>query len=136
MLLLEAGGSDDVPQVMDPLQWPVNLGSERDWGFTSEPSTALNGRSILLSMGKVLGGVSSINVMVWAADTRTIGTNYAAASGDNPGDISRCSTSTDASRTGTASQIPAATARAVRSMSSRRRGRRRRVNGYPELRQP
>ena len=29
VLLLEAGGSDDVPQVMDPLQWPVNLGSER-----------------------------------------------------------------------------------------------------------
>ena len=35
VLLLEAGGSDDLPQVSDPLQWPLNLGSERDWGFTS-----------------------------------------------------------------------------------------------------
>jgi hypothetical protein len=33
VLLLEAGGSDDIPSVMDPRQWPQNLGSERDWGL-------------------------------------------------------------------------------------------------------
>jgi choline dehydrogenase len=82
VLLLEAGGSDDVPQVMDPLQWPVNLGSERDWGFTSEPSTAVNGRSILLSMGKVLGGGSSINVMAWARGHKNDWDHFAAESGD------------------------------------------------------
>src|SRR5215472_13155442 len=60
VLLLEAGGDDDVPAVMEPIQWPTNLGSERDWGFHALPSHRLNGRSIPLSMGKVLGGSSSI----------------------------------------------------------------------------
>jgi choline dehydrogenase len=66
VLLLEAGGSDDVPSVTEPGQWPLNLGSERDWGFKDHPNPHLNGRSILLSMGKVLGGGSSINGMAWA----------------------------------------------------------------------
>ncbi|WP_246410352.1 GMC family oxidoreductase [Granulicella aggregans] len=66
VLLLEAGGSDDVPQVMEANQWPLNLGSERDWGFQSKPSRSLNGRVLHMAMGKVLGGGSSINVMVWA----------------------------------------------------------------------
>jgi choline dehydrogenase len=66
VLLLEAGGSDDVPSVMEASQWPLNLGSERDWGFKDDPNPHLNGRSIPLSMGKVLGGGSSINVMAWA----------------------------------------------------------------------
>ena len=66
VLLLEAGGSDDVPSVMEASQWPLNLGSERDWGFKDHPNPYLNGRSIDLEMGKVLGGGSSINVMGWA----------------------------------------------------------------------
>jgi choline dehydrogenase len=66
VLLLEAGGDDDVPTVMRAEQWPLNLGSERDWGFAAQPSPHVNGRSIPLSMGKVLGGGSSINVMAWA----------------------------------------------------------------------
>jgi choline dehydrogenase len=66
VLLLEAGGSDDVPSVSEAGQWPLNLGSERDWGFKDHPNPHLNGRSIDLGMGKVLGGGSSINVMAWA----------------------------------------------------------------------
>src|ERR1700761_1565848 len=66
VLLLEAGGDDDVPAVMKAEQWPLNLGSERDWGFAAQPSPHVNGRCIPLSMGKVLGGGSSINVMAWA----------------------------------------------------------------------
>src|ERR1700736_2609711 len=66
VLLLEAGGQDDVPEVMRAEQWPLNLGSERDWNFTAQPNPHLNGRSIPYSMGKVLGGGSSINVMAWA----------------------------------------------------------------------
>ena len=38
VLLLEAGGTDDVPTVMDPAQWFQNLGSERDWNFVGEPN--------------------------------------------------------------------------------------------------
>lgn len=66
VLLLEAGGHDDVPSVMDPHQWPTNIGSDRDWGFVAEPNPHLNNRVIPMSMGKVLGGGSSINVMCWA----------------------------------------------------------------------
>jgi choline dehydrogenase-like flavoprotein len=66
VLLLEAGGSDDVPSVMEANQWPLNLGSERNWGFSSSPNSHLNGRSMPLPMGKVLGGGSSINLMVWS----------------------------------------------------------------------
>jgi choline dehydrogenase len=66
VLLLEAGGSDDMPSIMEADQWPLNLGSERDWAFMAQPNPHLNGRSIPLNMGKVLGGGSSINVMVWA----------------------------------------------------------------------
>jgi choline dehydrogenase len=66
VLLLEAGGSDDTPSVMEAGQWPLNLGSERDWAFVGQPNPHLNGRSIPLNMGKVLGGGSSINVMFWA----------------------------------------------------------------------
>jgi choline dehydrogenase len=73
VLLIEAGGSDDVPSVMEANQWHLNLGSERDWGFVGQPNRHLNGRSIPLSMGKVLGGGSSINVMAGLVATRTTG---------------------------------------------------------------
>lgn len=66
VLLLEAGGVDEAPAVSEASQWASNLGSERDWAFTSRPSQHLNNRSLGLSMGKVLGGGSSINVMVWS----------------------------------------------------------------------
>jgi len=66
VLLLEAGGSDDVRNVIEAVQWPLNLGSERTWGFVGQPSPYLNGRSIPLAMGKVLGGGSSVNAMAWA----------------------------------------------------------------------
>jgi choline dehydrogenase len=66
VLLLEAGGTDEVPSVMEANQWPLNLGSDRDWSFQGQPNARINGRSIPFSMGKVLGGGSSINVMAWA----------------------------------------------------------------------
>ena len=66
VLLLEAGGSDDMPSIKEAGQWPLNIGSERDWAFMSQPNPHLNGRSIPLNMGKILGGGSSINLMAWA----------------------------------------------------------------------
>src|SRR4030088_1595410 len=44
VLLLEAGGKDDVPTVIEAVQWPLNLGSERDWAFQAQPNRHLNGR--------------------------------------------------------------------------------------------
>jgi choline dehydrogenase len=60
----------------------MNLGSERDWSFVAEPNPHLHGRSIPLNMGKVLGGGSSINVMVWARGHRNDWERFAEVSGD------------------------------------------------------
>ena len=83
VLLLEAGGSDEVASVIEPAQWPLNLGTERDWAFTAEPNPYLNGRAIPMNMGKVLGGGSSINVMVWARGHRADWNYFAAEAGDD-----------------------------------------------------
>src|SRR5713226_6718506 len=82
VLLLEAGGSDDVPCVMEANQWQLNLGSERDWGFVGQPNPHLNGRSIPLNMGKVVGGGSSINVMAWARGHQNDWDFFASEAGD------------------------------------------------------
>src|SRR6267154_6128754 len=82
VLLLEAGGADDVPEVMRAEQWPANLGSERDWNFAAQPNPHLNGRAIPYSMGKVLGGGSSINVMAWARGHKNDWDYFASEAGD------------------------------------------------------
>jgi choline dehydrogenase len=82
VLLIEAGGSDNVETVLDPAQWPANLGSERDWGFQAQPNPHLNGRALSMSMGKGLGGGSSINVMVWARGHRSDWDFFASEAGD------------------------------------------------------
>jgi len=82
VLLIEVGGTDDIPSVMVPSQWPANLGTERDWQFTAQPNQHLNGRAIALSMGKVLGGGSSINLMVWARGHKNDWQDFASEAGD------------------------------------------------------
>ncbi|MGI4832337.1 MAG: GMC family oxidoreductase [Janthinobacterium lividum] len=82
VLLLEAGGTDAVPSVLDPTQWVANLGSERDWGFQAESTPNLNGRAISYSMGKVLGGGSSINVSAWVRGHRSDWDFFAQEAGD------------------------------------------------------
>jgi len=82
VLLIEAGGSDEVPTVMEPAAWPGNLGSATDWGFVAEPNPHLNGRALPMSMGKVLGGGSSINVMLWARGHRSDWDFFAEETGD------------------------------------------------------
>src|SRR5262249_27772667 len=51
VLLLEAGGTDDLPSVRDAGQWLANVGTELDWGFQAAPNQVLNGRSLSLSAG-------------------------------------------------------------------------------------
>jgi choline dehydrogenase len=82
VLLLEAGGYDTAPAVVEARQWPANLGTERDWAFRAEPNPRINGRSIRMSMGKVLGGGSAVNVMVWARGHCTDWDFFAAEAGD------------------------------------------------------
>jgi choline dehydrogenase len=82
VLLIEVGGSDSVPEVEMAAAWPLNLGSARDWGFAALPNPNLNGRAIPMSMGKVLGGGSSINVMLWARGHKSDWDYFAAEAGD------------------------------------------------------
>ena len=82
VLLVEAGGTDDKESVMNPNHWPRTLGSELDWGFRAEPNPNLNGRAIGYSMGKVLGGGSSINVSTWSRGHRADWDFYASESDD------------------------------------------------------
>jgi choline dehydrogenase len=83
VLLVEAGGDDSATSVNEPSQWPTNLGTERDWGFKGLPNPQINGRSIPFSMGKVVGGGSSINSMVWARGHR-VDWDYFAAEANDP----------------------------------------------------
>ena len=82
VLLLEAGGRDEVPSVTEPARWVENLGSERDWNFVDQPNPHLKGRSIPLGMGKVLGGGSSINGMGWARGRKNDWDFFASESGE------------------------------------------------------
>jgi choline dehydrogenase len=82
VLLLEAGGCDDVPEVMEPNQWAMNLGNERDWNFQAQPNPHLNGRAIPMNMGKVLGGGSSINLMAWSCGHKNDWDFFASEAGD------------------------------------------------------
>jgi choline dehydrogenase len=82
VLLLEAGGSDETDLVLDTDRWPMNLGGELDWSFVTEPNPNLNGRSNLYSMGKVLGGGSSINVGTWSRGHQADWDIYATETGD------------------------------------------------------
>jgi choline dehydrogenase len=82
VLLLEAGGSDELHLVMDPTLWVRAIGSELDWGFVAAPNSQLNGRAIPYSMGKVLGGGSSMNVSTWSRGHKADWDAYAAEADD------------------------------------------------------
>jgi choline dehydrogenase-like flavoprotein len=83
VLLLEAGGDDDAPSVTVANRWLTNLDSEYDWGFKGAPNPRIYGRELPFSMGKVLGGGSAINAMVWARGHRS-DWNFFAAEADDP----------------------------------------------------
>lgn len=83
VLLVEAGGSDDLPTIGNPTAWLANLGSDQDWGYVAEPNPHLNGRAMSLSMGKVLGGGSSINASCWSRGHKQDWDFFAAEAGDD-----------------------------------------------------
>ena len=66
VLLLEAGGKDDYIWTKIPVGYLYCIGNPKvDWGFKTEPEPGLNGRAIDYPRGKVLGGCSSINGMIY-----------------------------------------------------------------------
>jgi choline dehydrogenase len=66
VLVLEHGGSDAGPLIQMPgaLSYPMNM-PRYDWGFRTEPEPHLGGRVLACPRGKVVGGSSSINGMVY-----------------------------------------------------------------------
>jgi choline dehydrogenase len=66
VLVLEYGGTDMGPFIQMPaaLSYPMNM-SRYDWGFWTEPEPGLGGRRLPCPRGKVIGGSSSINGMVY-----------------------------------------------------------------------
>ncbi|WP_274424941.1 choline dehydrogenase [Chelativorans sp. YIM 93263] len=66
VIVIEYGGSDFGPFIQMPaaLSFPMNM-RRYDWGFQSEPEPHLGGRRLATPRGKVLGGSSSINGMVY-----------------------------------------------------------------------
>lgn len=83
VLLLEAGGGDEVTEVTDGTVWFKNIGSERDWQFKGQPTPTLNGRTPPFPMGKVLGGGSSVNGLVWARGHKNDFDAWAAQTGES-----------------------------------------------------
>jgi choline dehydrogenase len=66
VLLLEAGGQDDYPWIHIPVGYLYCIGNPRtDWLFQTEAEPGLNGRRLRYPRGKVLGGCSSINGMIY-----------------------------------------------------------------------
>lgn len=66
VIVVEFGGSDAGPFIQMPgaLSYPMNMGLY-DWGYRSEPEAKLGGRRLATPRGKVIGGSSSINGMVF-----------------------------------------------------------------------
>jgi len=84
VLLLEAGGSDRSPLIQAPGGLlPIMLSGAYSWGYQSVPQRNLNDRVLHLPRGKVLGGSSSINGMVYCRGVPADYDGWAAAG--NPG---------------------------------------------------
>src|SRR5262249_30715652 len=66
VLVLEAGGRDNWIWFPIPVGYLYAIGNPRaDWCFRTEPEPGLNGRSLAYPRGKVIGGSSAINAMIY-----------------------------------------------------------------------
>ena len=67
VLIVEAGGADRSPLLSIPLAWGMVFRHRLfDWAYDTEPERELNGRRIECARGRVVGGSSSVNGMVYA----------------------------------------------------------------------
>ncbi|MDC8785623.1 GMC family oxidoreductase [Roseateles koreensis] len=84
VLLLEAGGKDDYHWIHIPVGYLYCIGNPRtDWLYQTEPDAGLNGRSLRYPRGKVLGGCSSINGMIYMRGQSRDYDDWAQATGDS-----------------------------------------------------
>jgi len=71
VLLLEAGGWDRDPLIHIPLAWGwMLLRRKHDWMYLAEPEATMDGRQVEYPRGKVIGGSSSINALVYVRGHR------------------------------------------------------------------
>ena len=84
VLLLEAGGRDNYAWIHIPVGYLYCIGNPRtDWMYQTEPDPGLNGRSLRYPRGKVLGGSSSINGMIYMRGQSRDYDGWASALGDD-----------------------------------------------------
>ncbi|MEP7284637.1 MAG: GMC family oxidoreductase N-terminal domain-containing protein, partial [Chloroflexota bacterium] len=82
VLLLEAGGPDTKPEIHDAANFTSLWGTEVDWGYQTEPEPMLNNRQLSWPRGKVLGGSSSINALLYVRGNRRDYDQWAALGND------------------------------------------------------
>ena len=83
VLLLEAGGKDNWIWIHIPVGYLFCIGNPRtDWCYRTEPEPGLNGRSIMYARGRVLGGSSSINAMLYLRGQAEDYNRWATLTGD------------------------------------------------------
>jgi choline dehydrogenase len=70
VLLLEAGPADDSAAIADPRAYVELFKTPLDWDYVTAPEPELNGRSINWPRGKVLGGTSAMNAMMYVRGNR------------------------------------------------------------------
>jgi choline dehydrogenase len=84
VLLIEAGGKDDYLWVHIPVGYLFCIDNPRtDWRFRTEVEPGLNGRSLIYPRGKVLGGCSSINGMIYMRGQKQDYDQWATLTGDD-----------------------------------------------------
>ena len=77
------GGTLQVDSVLNPTVWPSNIMTDLDWKHAAEPEKEVNGRSLIMPMGRVVGGGSSINATVWAQGHKNDYAYWAEEAGDD-----------------------------------------------------
>lgn len=84
VLLLEAGGKDDYHWIHIPVGYLYCIGNPRtDWMYRTAAEAGLNGRSLIYPRGRVLGGCSSINGMIYMRGQREDYDAWASIAGDD-----------------------------------------------------
>src|SRR5467141_3839101 len=69
VLVVESGGEDAGTTISNPSIWFYNVGGPLDWTLPIAPVPQLNNRQFNMALGRVLGGGSSVNAMVWTRGT-------------------------------------------------------------------
>jgi choline dehydrogenase-like flavoprotein len=70
VVLLEAGGPDSAPEIHVPAMFPIMFKSSLDWDLLGQPEPGLDGRRLYLPRGRMIGGCSSINAMIYLRGNR------------------------------------------------------------------